>query len=91
MAGESITISLRNFDLEASVQTDDNFPGFRSFMPASSAFQKSERKKRIIEQKFYGNCSFGLLKKNVQDIGNIKDVPLQIDLETCLGGVLACN
>lgn len=60
-------------------------------MPASSAFQKSERKKRIIEQKFYGNCVFGLLKKNVQDIGNIKDVLLQIDLETCLGGVLACN
>lgn len=41
MAGESITRSLGNFDLEASVQTDGGFPGLGNFMPSSSAFQES--------------------------------------------------
>lgn len=41
MAGESITRSLGNFDLGASVQTDGGFPGFGSFMPAGRAFQES--------------------------------------------------
>lgn len=90
VAGESIARSLGNFNLEASVQTDAGFPGFGS-LPASNAFQKSEKKKRIIEQKFFGNCFFGLFKNNIRDIGNIKNVLLWIDLETYLGGVSACN
>lgn len=62
--GESITRSLRHFDAEASVQSGGGFPGFASFMPASSAFRKSERKKRIMKQKFCGNwVSFVFLKR----------------------------
>lgn len=67
MPGESITRSLGHFNLEALVLSDDGFPGFGSFMPVSSAFQKSERKKRIIEQKLFGNWfSFAFLKKEYQ-------------------------
>lgn len=58
MAGESVTGSLGNFHLEASIQTGDGFPGFGIFLPASSAFQKIERKKRIITQKFFSNVFF---------------------------------
>lgn len=75
MAGESIARSLGTFNLEASIQTDTGFLSFGS-LPASNVFQKSERKKRIIEQKFFGNCFFGLFKNNIRDIGNIKNVLL---------------
>lgn len=66
MTGEPVTRSLGNFALEASVQADDGFPGFGSFMPASSAFRKSERKKRITEQKFFGNFFFRPFLKEYQ-------------------------
>lgn len=73
------------------MQTDDGFPGFGIFMPASGAFQTSEGKKRIIEQKIFDTAFFLPFKDNIRSTSGTKKVLLWTGLEICLGGVSACN
>lgn len=87
LAGESITRSPGNLDLEAPVQSDGGFQDLGVSCQQAVPFRRGGIQEGITERKFFGNCFTGLFKKNIRDIGNVRNVLMCIALETCLSGV----
>lgn len=87
LAGESITRSPGNFDLEASVETGGGFQALGMSCQQAMLFRREGIQERITERKFFGSWFTGLFENNIRDIGNVKNVLMCIALETCLSGV----